>query len=69
MNHYRYILTKGDNSSNSFRELCKILGIDQTGTSPYHQSLSKSKRDWDKKVTFVMLANRSSIRESTRESP
>lgn len=26
-------------------------------------------RDWDKKVPFVMLANRSSFRESTRESP
>lgn len=54
---------------NLFRELCKILGIDQTGTSPYHPSLSKSQRDWDKRVPFVMLANRSSIRESTREFP
>lgn len=70
-NHYRYILTKrgGQFQCNLFRELCKILGIDQTGTSPNHPSLSKSQRDWDKRVPFVMLANRSSIRESTREFP
>ena len=28
-----------------------------------------SQRDWDRKLPFVMLAYRSSIQESTRESP
>lgn len=74
--------------SNLFRELCKILGIDQTRTPPCHpqsdglverinrtiidmlsKSISKSQRDWEKKLPFVMLADRSSIQESTRESP
>jgi hypothetical protein len=74
--------------SNLFRELCTILGIDQTRTSPYHpqsdgfverinktiidmlsKTISKSQRDWDKKLPLVMLAYRSLIQESTRESP
>lgn len=33
------------------------------------KSISKSQRDWDKKLPFVLLTYRSSIQESTRATP
>lgn len=68
-NHYRYTLTKGANSSVIYSENCvKFLGLTKQEPPLIIHDLV-SQRDWDKRVPFVMLANRSSIRESTREFP
>lgn len=62
-----YILT---NSSVIYSENCvKFLELTKQEPPLIIHHLVKYQRDWDKRVPFVMLANRSSIRESTREFP
>lgn len=46
-----------------------VKRINRTIIDMLSKSISKSQIDWDKKLPFVMLAYRSSIQESTRESP
>ena len=71
-----------------FKEICKILGMDKTRTTPYHPQsdglverlnhtlkcmlkkyVRKHPRDWDVHLPLLMLAFRSSIHESTGETP
>ena len=69
-------------------EMCKILEIDKTRTSPYHPQsdgmverfnrtleamlakyVSKNQKDWDNHLQLVMLAYRSSVHETTKQTP
>jgi hypothetical protein len=76
--------------SNVFAEMCKVLGIEKTRTTPYNPKSDgfverfnrtlidmvskmiapeRQQRDWDEKIPFALMAYRSSIQESTGESP
>lgn len=70
------------------QEICRILNIKKTRTSPYHAQgngqterfnhtlctmlsmyVSEDQRDWDSHLPFVMFAYRTSMNETTKESP
>lgn len=74
--------------SNLIKEICKLLDIQKTRTTPYHpqsdgmierhnrtllSSLSmmvkKNQKDWDEQLPFAMMAYRSSVHETTQETP
>ena len=70
------------------QELCRLLGIAKTRTTPYHSqsddmierlnrtllnmlsiSVQDKERDWDLHLPSVMLAYRTSVHETTEETP
>jgi transposase InsO family protein len=74
--------------SGVFQELCRLLRIDKTRTTPYHPQsdglverfnktvedmlskyISTDQRDWDEQLPHIMLAYRSSVHESTGQTP
>ena len=74
--------------SKMVEEMCKILEIDKTRTSPYHPQsdgmverfnrmleamlakyVSRNHEDWDDHLQIVMLAYRSSVHETTKQTP
>ena len=76
--------------SNLLKEVCQLLGIEKTQTTPYNPrsdglverfnrtlldtvakylSPDSNQRDWDEQVPFALMAYRSSIQESTGETP
>ena len=74
--------------SNLVQELCRLLGITKTRTTPYHPqsdgmverfnrtllnmlslSVQDNERDWDLHLPSVMLAYRTSVHETTGETP
>ena len=81
--------TEGRNfESKLIEEMCKILEMNKTRTSPYHPQsdgmverfnrtletmlakyMSKNHEDWDGHLQLVMLAYRSSVHETTKQTP
>jgi hypothetical protein len=74
--------------SKLLKEMCEILKIDKTRTSPYHPQsdgmverfnrtleamlakyVNKNHKDWDEHLQLVMLAYRSSVHETTKQTP
>jgi hypothetical protein len=76
--------------SRVFAEVCKLLGIEKTRTTPYNPksdgfierfnrtlvdmiakmiSPDRQQRDWEEKIPLSLMAYRSSVQESTGESP
>ena len=76
--------------SHVFEEMCKLLGIDKTRTTPLNPKSDgfierfnrtmldtisvlldpyKHQRDWDVVLPFALMAYRSSVQESTKETP
>lgn len=74
--------------SDLFQELCKILNIHKTRTTPYHPQsdgqverfnrtlktmlkkyVDANPKSWDKYLPFLLMAYRSSVHESTGETP
>ena len=77
-----------DFESNLFQELCRLLGIDKTRTSPWQPSsngyierfnatlqamlrteVSDKQDDWDENIPVLTMAYRSSVHETTGETP
>ena len=73
-----------------FTEMCELLGIEKTRTTPYNPKSDglverfnrtlldaiakliepgRHQRDWDEVIPYVMMAYRSSIQDSTGETP
>ena len=71
-----------------FKEMCQLLGIKKTRTTPYRPQsdgiierfdrtlesrlakyVQDHQQDWDRHVPYVMMAYRSSVHESTGQSP
>ncbi|CAC5379679.1 unnamed protein product [Mytilus coruscus] len=51
-----------------FQEMCRILNIKKTCTTPYHPDLM-NQRNWDEYIPFVMMAYRASEHETTGQTP
>ena len=71
--------------SNLFSEICKLLGVSKTRTTPYHPQSDglverfnhtllnmlsiAAQRDWDVQLPLIMIAYRTSVQESTGATP
>ena len=68
-----------------FQKMCELLGIEKTRTTALHDGMverfdrtlenhmaifvEQSQKDWDRWIPFLLMAYRSSVHETTKQTP